>query len=418
MNTQYKAIAALLALINDEAFQAKYKKAVTDFLRNRKFGFAIVVGMLLRMVKNSTQIDCNLTGDLMKIEPGSKQAFSQARNKIQPEAFQEMHENGITTHYKADPKGGLWRGYRLIACDGSTLRLPKSDELEASFGLYPGQEEKIKYPVMARISEFTDMATKLVLSGCIGSYKTSEDEMAALQLPEVVKKMRGLGQDSLIFVYDRGYPSEQFIDQHIELNVGFLFRLPKDFNLAVAEISKWADSEGFIMREGWPPLRVVKVPLSSGEIELLLTTLVEEQYTLEDLSEVYHGRWTSMEEGYKKQKIMMQMENFSGKTVTAIKQEYWATLVVANLLEMGCIEIEGFWVPQSLPKNHVNRNVLFGSMRDYTIEVIFGLMPPEDYDLKFNKIARRGMLRIRPNRNYSRDGVDKPKRHHVYRRAC
>ena len=42
----------------------------------------------------------------MKIEPGSKQAFSQARSKIQPEAFQEMHEDGIRTHYTAAPKEG------------------------------------------------------------------------------------------------------------------------------------------------------------------------------------------------------------------------------------------------------------------------------------------------------------------------
>lgn len=418
MSTQYKSIVVLLSLIRDEAFQSKYKKTVSDFLRIRKFTFVIVVGMLLRMVKNSLQIDCNLIGDFMKIEPGSKQAFSQARSKIQPEAFQEMHESGIKTHYTEAPTGGLWRGYRLIACDGSTLRLPKSDELEAAFGLYPGKEENVKYPVMARISEFSDMTTKLVLSGQIDSYKTSEDEMAAKQLPEVVKKMRALGQSNQLFVYDRGYPSEQFIDQHIQLNVGFLFRLPKDFNKAVTEISNWADSEGFIMREGWPTLRLVKVLLSSGEVELLLTTLVEEKYTPDDLSEVYHGRWTSMEEGYKKQKIMMQMENFSGKTLTAIRQEYWATLVVANLLEMGCIEIEGYWVPQSLPKNHVNRSVLFGSTRDYTIEVMFGLMSPEEYDLKFKKAAKRGMLKIRPNRNYSREGVNKAKRHHIYRRAC
>ena len=76
----------------------------------------------------------------MKIEEGSKQAFSKARQKILPEAFQEMHENGITTHYTEAPNKGLWEGYRLIAADGSTLRLPSSDELESEFGLYPGKE--------------------------------------------------------------------------------------------------------------------------------------------------------------------------------------------------------------------------------------------------------------------------------------
>lgn len=418
MDTQYSAMKAILRMINDKAFQARYKRAITDFVRSRKFGFVTIVGLLLRTIKNSLQIDCNFLGDLMNEEAGTKQAFSQARAKIVPEAFQEMHEEGLKAHYIEAPNEGLWRGHRLIGCDGSTGRLPKSEELEAAFGLYPGKEESVNYPVMARISEFTDMATKLVLSGWIGPYAISEEEVAAKQLDEVVAKMKKVGQKSLLFVYDRGYPSERFIAQHIERGVDFLFRLPKDFNKAVTEICTWADAEGFIAREGWPLLRLVKVRLLTGETELLLTTLIDKTYTTEDLSEVYQGRWTSMEEGYKKQKITMQLENFSGKTVTAIKQEYWATLVVANLLEMGCIAIEGCWIPGNLPEKHVNRSVIFGSMRDATIETIFGLMSPEVYDQKFKQMAGRFMLKVRPNRAYSREGVDKPKHHHVYRRSC
>lgn len=418
MDTQCEAVGSLLFLIGDQNFQSQYKRCVTDFLRNRIFNFGTVVGMLLRMVKTSLQITCNFIGDLVREESGSKQAFSQARAKLRPEAFQAMYDDGIRVHYTLTPNGGLWRGYRVIANDGSTLRLPKSDELEAEFGLYPGKDTNIDYPVMARISEFIDVATKLSISGYIGPYETSEEEISSKQLIEVVEKMKRLGQKKLLFVYDRGYPSEKFIDEHIQLGADFLFRLPKDFNNAVTEITKWEDSEGFIIREGWPPIRVVKIPLSTGEIELLLTTLIDKKHTLEDLSEVYQGRWTSMEEGYKRRKIAMQQENFSGKTVIAIKQEYWATLVVENLLEMGCVPIEGYWIPGNLPKKHVNRSVLFGSMRNATFEVIFGLIPPKEYDRKFKEIARRGMLKVRPDRNYSREGVGKAKRHHVYRRAC
>lgn len=418
MNIQTIAINSAIGLIHDIIFQCTYKTKIKDFSRSRKLDFATIAGMLLRMVKSSIQIECNFMGDLMKMEPASKQAFSQARNKILPEAFQKIHEDGIRVQYSHAPGHGLWKTFRLIACDGSTLRLPFSEELEAEFGRYPGKGEEERFPVMARLSEYTDVTTKLVLSGRIESYSVSEEKLASDQLEELVPRMRSLGQSKLLFVYDRGYPSEKFIDQHIRLNVDFLFRLPKDFNKAVSEIAKWADVEGFILREGWPLLRVVKIPLSSGETEFLLTTLIDKTYSLTDLSEVYQGRWTSMEEGYKKQKIMMQLENFSGKTVTSIKQEYWATLVVANLLEMGCIAIEGCWIPGNLPKRHVNRSVLFGSMRDATIQVILGIIPPREYEQKTDEIARRNMLKLRSDRNYSRAGVNKPKRHHVYRRAC
>lgn len=416
MNIRTIAIQSALQVIYDKEFQDRHKKSEKDFSRKRKLSFASIVSMLLRLVKSSIQIECNFVGGLMEIEPTSKQAFSQARSKIQPEAFQELHEDGIRVFYTNVGKRGLWKEYRAIACDGSTLRLPNSEDLAAEFGRYPNKEGN--GPVMVRLSEYTDITTKLVLSGRIAPYEVSEDKLAEEQLEELVPKLRSLGQLKLLFVYDRGYPSAKFISQHVRLGVDFVFRLPKDFNKATSEIAGWEDSEGFIMQEGWPLLRLAKIPLSSGETELLLTTLTDKTDSLKDLSEVYQGRWTSMEEGYKKQKITMELENFSGKTPVAIRQEYWATLVVANLLEMGCTEIEGCWIPGSLPAKHVNRSVLFGSMRDATMKVILGLIPPEEYERQADAVAKRSMLNRRPGRSYSRTGVGKPKCHHVYRRAC
>ncbi len=272
---------------------------------------------------------------------------------------------------------------------------------------------------MARISEFTDMTSKLVLSGRIAPCRTSEDALAKEQLIEVVKKMRRYGQSKLLFVYDRGYPSESFINQHLKLNVDFVFRVPRNFNKAIKEVYESKESESFLLEENRPLLRVSKFTLLSGEEELLLTSLIDEAiYPQEDLSEVYQGRWTSMEEGYKRQKITMQLENFSGKTALAIQQEYWATLTVANLIEMGCIELEGYWIPKELPQRQVNRSVVFGSMRNATIEVIFGKITLEEYKAKFSQVAKRAMMKVRPGRSYSRKNLNKPRCHHIYRRAC
>lgn len=419
MINQRFAILSLATLILENLFQERHKLKPSAFVRTRKLTFVAVVGMLLRMIKGSLQINCNWLGDLIETEPASKQAFSQARQKISPACFQEMHEDGLKVNYSRSPTKGLWKGFRLIGCDGSTLRLPESIDLEEAFGRWRVAEGQNESPPMARISEFTDMTTKLVLSGRIAPCAISEEKLAREQLNEVVEKMGKLGQTKLLFVYDRGYPSEEFINQHLKLNVDFIFRVPKNFNGAITRIYNEKEPESFILGEDWPLLRVVQFTLSSGEEELLLTTLTDEQlYPQQDLSEVYHGRWSSMEEGYKRQKIMMQLENFSGKTAIAIKQEYWATLTVANLLEMGCIEIEGYWIPGKLPKRQVNRSVVFGSMRDATIEVVFGLITLEKYNNKFRKVATRSMMKVRPGRSYSRDGLHKPKNHHVYRRAC
>lgn len=285
------------------------------------------------------------------MEPVSKQAFSQARQRIQFSAFQAMHADGIRVNYTLGPKDGLWKGYRIISCDGATLRLPKSKELVKEFGRWKTREGQEKSPPLARISEYTDMTTKLVLSGKIASCNVSEEKLAKEQLPEVVSTMRKYGQQKMLFVYDLGYPSQKFIQQHIELGVDFLFRLPKNFNQDIKQILASQEPESFLLSEDWPMLRVIQFDLSSGEKEILLTSLADyNTFSQNDLSEVYHGRWNSMEEGYKRQKVTMQMENFSGKTVEAIQQEYWATLTVGNLIEMGCIEIEGYSTPGNLPK--------------------------------------------------------------------
>lgn len=419
MTIQGYAMLSLKTLTIDQLFQRRHKRNSSAFSRNRKLSFETVVGMLLRMVKKSIQICCNWLGDLIGEEPASKQAFSQARHRISPACFQEMHEDGLRVNYSLIGEKGLWKGFRLIACDGSTLRLPESEDLENAFGRWPTHDDQGKSPPMARISEYTDMTAKLVLSGRITPCMISEEQLAAEQLTEVVDKMRKYGQSNLVFVYDRGYPSEAFIKQHLDLDVDFIFRVPKNFNGAVSEIYESKANETYLIGENWPLIRVSQFLLSSGETELLLTSLTdEERYSQEELSMVYHGRWTSMEEGYKKQKIMMQLENFSGKTEIAIQQEYWATLTVGNLIEMGCIELEGYWIPGELPQKQVNRSVVFGSTRDATIETIFGLMTQEEYNAKFARIAKRSMIKVRPGRNYSRENLKKPKKHHIYRRAC
>jgi hypothetical protein len=57
--------------------------------------------------------------------PISKQAFSEDRQKISPEAFRILFREIISLFYKAEDLK-IYRGYRLSAIDGSTLELPNT----------------------------------------------------------------------------------------------------------------------------------------------------------------------------------------------------------------------------------------------------------------------------------------------------
>ncbi len=73
------------------------------------------------------------------------------------------------------------------------------------------------------------------------------------------------------------------------------------------------------------------IELENGEKEVLCTSLVEKECYPHDLfKEPYHKRW-SIEEGYKLLKERLDLENFSGKTAKAVKQDFHAKILMMTL---------------------------------------------------------------------------------------
>jgi hypothetical protein len=77
--------------------------------------------------------------------------------------------------------------------------------------------------------------------------------------------------------------------------------------------------------------RLVKVELANGEKEILCTSLTDcEKYPYSDFEQLYHYRWNE-EEAYKLLKSRIEMENFSGKTAKAVKQDFHAKVFLMTL---------------------------------------------------------------------------------------
>jgi hypothetical protein len=62
----------------------------------------------------------------------SQQAFSKARQKIRWEALQEMFQTSVEGSYNEEWE--RWRGFRLMAVDGSFIQLPQDRELVEYYG--------------------------------------------------------------------------------------------------------------------------------------------------------------------------------------------------------------------------------------------------------------------------------------------
>ena len=78
-------------------------------------------------------------------------------------------------------------------------------------------------------------------------------------------------------------------------------------------------------------VRFVTVRLSTGELEVLVTSLLDDTlYKTEEFKELYNLRW-GVETYYGLVKGRLALENFSGKTVEAVKQDFHATVFISNL---------------------------------------------------------------------------------------
>lgn len=392
------------------------------FTRQRKLTFGTMIATLIHLSKKSLQIVCNLLGDAMKHEvPPSKQAFSQARHKIAYTGFQALHEEALKMFYSNNSKG-LWRGLRVFGVDGSLCRLPDSEDSEVHFERWErgGGKRSGKQPIMGRISEVVELTSRIIISGRLVRWRQSEQTLAREQLNEVVSKMQAFGQAKQLFVYDRGYPAKELIREHINLGAESLMRLPRKFNKLIDAVVEEGKNDHLL--QPWPDLPVVRIltyDLPSGEKEVLLTTLInQELYPYQFFYEVYHARWGGLEETYKLQKISMELENFAGQSKQAILQEYWSNLIATNLLMMFEVERDGFLDLEKPPKDRMNKAVVFGSLKDDIFRVMVDECPLEEFQKKFDLLAGRHRIKIRPDRSYSREGVNKPKRYHVYRRVC
>ena len=78
-------------------------------------------------------------------------------------------------------------------------------------------------------------------------------------------------------------------------------------------------------------VRLVKVILDSGEVEILMTSLMDnEKYPVTIFKKLYFKRW-GIETLYDKLKNKLKIEHFTGYTETSIMQDFYCTLFLSNI---------------------------------------------------------------------------------------
>ena len=313
------------SIIDSDEYLHRSVMRRADFSRRRKLGFTDYVYLIVQNMKTSLQTGLN---DFIKARKNdeieySKQAFSKGRQRIKPEAFQELYQAVVSKFYeKADICS--WKGYQLFGIDGTRLNLPCTEELAQ---LYGAQVSQGAPQVQALVSCVYDLLNGIIVDTRFAHCKSSErdaakDMITSFQLAQV---------ENPVFIMDRGYPSAELIDAIMNAGHKFIMRCPKGFlrGMKLPEMDNTLEHKFSKLKHSLK-IRVVKIQLSSKETQCLITNILDSQITPDDFKWAYQKRW-GIETKYNDVKNKLQIECFTGYSPVTVLQDFYATMFLANL---------------------------------------------------------------------------------------
>jgi Transposase DDE domain len=320
----------------------RFRVKATDFTRVRVLSWSVVLVLMLRGQKVSLQNAVNkffsAVGRVWDVVTAS--AYSQARQKVQPEVF--VHLNTVAceefyTRYGEDNEVGRWHGQRVLGVDGSYLNLPDTEETRGAFSVqinqYPGGEQ-----VQALASVLYDLRNDLGLSAALGPKQAEKNLLFGTHL--------AVTQRGDILVCDRAYADYSVMAMLLAWQCHFVIRFPRRSFTAVNAF--WASPEqervvtvtvpsnarAYVTQHQLPTtlrVRLVKVLLASGEVEVLGTDLLDARtYPAVEFQTIYGWRWVH-ETYHDRLKNIFEVERFSGKNVQTIKQDFYGVIFLATL---------------------------------------------------------------------------------------
>ena len=391
------------ALINDIIFMCETRIKKTYFTRigSNKMTFKSIVGFMLNFVKKTLQqeLDDFFTGLHGTKSHVTKQAFSEARQKISPTAFIKMSDEIIKWFYK-DTDFRRFKGYRLLSIDGTILEISNTENLRNEFGYVENQSMKV---ARARAAGLYDSENDLMLTTVISKYKTSE----RTQAQELINKLETIGFSNDLILFDRGYPSKDFISFIEQKKIKYLMRVSLSFKSLVNVEGEDQIVELKINKETHK-VRVLKFPLESGVTEILITNIFDETFSISDFKQLYFKRW-GIEVKYNEIKNRLEIENFTGETPISIKQDFYATIYLSNMVALAKMDANAIINEKNKGKNlkyeyKVNTNILIGKLKNSLVSMLLEKSSRKRSKLlkKIMEQISRNIIPIRPGRSFVR----------------
>ena len=414
-------IALVRARISAADFCARHRACTRDFTRQRRLTFPVVMLLLLQKTTKSIQRHLHSFFHQLGPEPAGRSvtpgAWTQARAKLAHTAFIELNQQVLLPcFYAPEPAGHRrrWRGHRLLGVDGSLLRLPSHPEVFALFGTVPvanhlGPTGTMYAP--ARLSVLYDLLNRIGLDARLEPVALSEVDLAAAQLGHVEK-------DDVV-IWDRGFTGFVLMAQVRARGAHFIGRCSQGSFAAAQEMfrAKRAGRSQVVklmaVRAQWAALRQLGLPtemsarfvsvrLPTGELEVLVTSLREETlYPSAEFLEVYHWRWNH-ETYHQMLKGRLDLENWTGQTVEAVRQDVQAAVFVSNVESVLSQEAQAALSAQDATRQYpaqVNRAVSYHALKERMLDLLWSQRPTQKVLEEIQRWMQSNPVSVRHNRS-------------------
>ena len=423
----YANITKLLNnIISTKEFVNRHKLEESAFTRERLLPFKLVILFIINLLKSSIQNELDkfykiINGDELPERQITNSAFCQARKKLSHKAFEELNKEQ-TKYFYNNVNYHRWNSFRLIAIDGSTLIVPKNEETIREFGEFTHSPKKSTV-VIARVSQSYDVLNKITLDSCISPLSEGELDLAARHIKSSSENKNDL------YLFDRGYNAFWLFNMILTEGSNFCVRIKVGNWKAAQELIDSSQRE--MITEIKPSktttirkckklgisiepmtVRFISIDLDNGDKEVLITSLLDiEKYPYELFKDLYQNRWP-IEERYKIMKSRIEVENFSGKSTEAIKQDFYALVFTQNLTAILAFPVHEKIIVDNKNKKYdyqINWTQAIAKMKD-TIVLLF---TRDNIDKVINKLQEHflnNIQSIRPNRKFPR--IPRPKRHY------
>lgn len=350
----------LTAIINtmSESKASYVKNPEKDFTRNRKLPFKTMIQLLLSIGGNSIYKELLESNSYDTYTPTTA-AFVQQRDKILPFAFEFLFREFTDT--LTDTK--TYRGYRLLAADGSDLHIATNpDDPDTYFQSNPNS----KGYNLLHLNALFDLSDRVYVDAIVQPRREFNEHKALIEMVD-----RSCVGDKAIIIADRGFESYNNFAHIEQKGWNYLIRvkdvgsngivsaldLPSEdeFDIRVHrtltrkqtnEVKARPDIYRFMAKNQVfdfldlhaddfynISFRVVRIKISDNTYETLITNLDQNEFPPSELKTLYGRRW-GIETSFRELKYAVGLVNFHAKKQEYIVQEIFARLIMYNFAEM------------------------------------------------------------------------------------